>query len=199
MTTGRQPLCIRRDGGIYIWRTGVLQSDPYVSLGDTAWQRWKAATLPALGGMAASTFGAQVQCGWGLLTCTKQCVKLCIPSCVVPIAFSSMWKWAAMSIQACRLDRHAHDLGIQTPFSGAYVVEEAAAARVDGAAAAPTAKKRKGGEASENGGASVPAAGGALELASEQLLAGHRQCVAAVAWPGDNLLVSGSWDHSVRF
>ncbi len=77
------------------------------------------------------------------------------------------------------------------------MLEEAEASRGDGAAAQPAAKKRKGGGATENG---APAAvDNVVEQASEQLLAGHRQCVAAVAWPGDNVLVSGSWDHSVSF
>eukprot|EP00891_Asterochloris_glomerata_P002010 jgi/Astpho2/2010/e_gw1.00038.127.1_t len=34
--------------------------------------------------------------------------------------------------------------------------------------------------------------------APQQQLAGHTQCVAGVAWPETQTVISGSWDHSVR-
>ena len=33
--------------------------------------------------------------------------------------------------------------------------------------------------------------------APQQQLAGHTQCVAGVAWPQAETVISGSWDHSV--
>jgi len=81
--------------------------------------------------------------------------------------------------------------------AGAAVLEASEAAA--GAAAEPAplsrsmaAKKRKAG----SGGAAVPAA--PLEEEARATLAGHTQCVAAVAWPMPGTLFSGSWDHSVR-
>ena len=74
------------------------------------------------------------------------------------------------------------------------MLQEAREAQADGTAGA-AAKKRKGpvGDAAAAANGTV-----ALELESQRLLAGHSQCVAAVAWPSAGTLVTGSWDHSVR-
>lgn len=95
--------------------------------------------------------------------------------------------------------------------TGAAVLKEAEAARADGTAAARASKRRKGdkaaadaaasGGAANNGaasGAAAIASAGAVSLPSQQLLAGHRQCVAALVWQEPGTLISGSWDHSVR-
>lgn len=96
--------------------------------------------------------------------------------------------------------------------AGTAVLGEAEAARAEGAAAAGTSKRRKGAAASEadrstaaangapDGSVAVKsrgAAAGAVTPPSQQLLAGHRQCVAALAWQEEATVVSGSWDHSV--
>lgn len=92
------------------------------------------------------------------------------------------------------------------------MLEEAAEARAEGAAAAGASKRRKSvaanaanGDAAAGGaavgGAAVGkgvSAPGAVAPASQQLLAGHRQCVAALAWREQATVISGSWDHSVR-
>jgi hypothetical protein len=81
--------------------------------------------------------------------------------------------------------------------AGAAVLEASEAAAGAAAELAPlsrsmAAKKRKAG----SGGAAMPAA--PLEEEARATLAGHTQCVAAVAWPTPGTLFSGSWDHSVR-
>lgn len=69
---------------------------------------------------------------------------------------------------------------------GQALVDSAAAG---GAAAAP--KKRRTGTAG-----ALPT--GAHEEEAVRCLEGHSQCVAALAWPEDSTIVTGSWDHSVR-
>jgi hypothetical protein len=97
--------------------------------------------------------------------------------------------------------------------AGTAVLEEAEAARAEGSAAAGTSKRRKGAAADAANGSAAASDGahngsvatgsgtpapGAVKPPSQQLLAGHRQCVAALAWQEEATVVSGSWDHSVR-
>jgi ribosome biogenesis protein YTM1 len=58
--------------------------------------------------------------------------------------------------------------------------------------AAPAGRKRR----KAAGGAALPAA--PREERAVGSLLGHTQCVSAVAWPAAHVVVSGSWDHSVR-
>jgi ribosome biogenesis protein len=60
------------------------------------------------------------------------------------------------------------------------------------AASSAGRKKRKG----SSDGRSVPTGG--HEEAPLSALSGHKQCVAALAWPADDIVMSGSWDHSVK-
>ena len=45
--------------------------------------------------------------------------------------------------------------------------------------------------------ASSAVAEGPLQEAPKATLRGHSQCVSGVAWPDQDSIYSGSWDHSV--
>jgi len=47
--------------------------------------------------------------------------------------------------------------------------------------------------------ASSAVAEGPLQEAAKAQLQGHSQCVSGVAWPDQDTIYSGSWDHSVSF
>ena len=57
-----------------------------------------------------------------------------------------------------------------------------------------TSKKRKVGSRAD---ASTAVAEGPLQEAPKGQLQGHTQCVSGVAWPDQDTIYSGSWDHAV--
>ncbi|KAG2450685.1 hypothetical protein HYH02_004524 [Chlamydomonas schloesseri] len=80
-------------------------------------------------------------------------------------------------------------------WEGGRAVAEAAEAEEAAGTAEASKKKRKTGAA--NG--STPAGAGGLTVAEPSAdLRGHLHCVSSVAWPAENSLFSGGWDHSVR-
>ncbi len=79
----------------------------------------------------------------------------------------------------------------------------AEAAATDGGAAEGSKKKRRVGGAAgagaangANGHTAVVGGGLTVSEASSELV-GHLHCVSAVAWPSEEVLYSGGWDHSV--
>ncbi len=73
---------------------------------------------------------------------------------------------------------------------------EAAEAEEAAGTAEASKKKRKTGAA--NGSAPTGAGGLAITEPSADLR-GHLHCVSSVAWPAENSLFSGGWDHSVSW
>ncbi len=74
----------------------------------------------------------------------------------------------------------------------ALASEEAALAPATASKA--VSKKRKLGITAD---ASSAVAEGPLQEAAKAQLQGHSQCVSGVAWPDQDTIYSGSWDHSV--
>ncbi len=81
-----------------------------------------------------------------------------------------------------------------THIAGRSSVEAAAAEAPTSRRAVAAAKKRRVGDAQATD--AVPEGGLAAEATGR--LEGHLHCVASVAWPEEDTLFSGGWDHSVR-
>ena len=76
--------------------------------------------------------------------------------------------------------------------AGQSVVDEARQLAAEPAALSMPKKKRKASDMSAQAASPTVHA-----EAPQQQLAGHTQCVAGVAWPETQTVISGSWDHSV--
>lgn len=72
--------------------------------------------------------------------------------------------------------------------------EVALASEAAATASKAVSKKRK---LENTADASSAVAEGPLQEAAKAQLQGHSQCVSGVAWPDQDTIYSGSWDHSV--
>ena len=79
--------------------------------------------------------------------------------------------------------------------TGAEVLEEATEAAAGSTPAASLKKRKVGGKAEAGSGAASIAS---VSESPTSRLEGHLHCVSSAAWPADDVLYSGGWDHSVR-